>query len=686
MKLINIRKVYHNKKDDVEALKGITLDLDHNGIIMLLGPSGCGKTTLLEIISGRESYEGELLDVPHFDYLTQDFHLFEEMSVWENLFLVSQDKEMIHHYLKEFQLEEHKNKKVKKLSNGQKKRVQFIRALLHQPGLLLCDEPTAALDHENVMLLMEELKKISENVQILFVTHDIALAEKYADRIIRMEQGVVISDEMIHEREKSKQGKEIHHKSEKETLWLSLHNLHSRMADTLGTIILFTLCIFSVFVMCNFYLNVKSQDDYMSVFKNAENLIVSVPDKWEKISYNFLYGYTGRYPIIEKDQFYLYEDIQKVIEENLEIMAVESYYSYEYQVDSRLDDLMWETDSKVFEKLMIINEANPEYTLVFGNTPRENPYIITDEEQLWDFDEIEKMLSYKIQVFDLVNDHEELPLMYGSYPKEGNEVLLSRNVADMLMEMEGYKSYEEMIGQVMKLGLHGRKNAYYFRPETIGYDALPFADLLEVKISGISSVENDYMNMVFFNNGYGNNPVLRHFVVDDSELYFYYVRFLLEPGSDYEAVAEKIDRSLHKDSASITVFQGKGLGNDVVFYRSPSSFMIYGAVILILLLGILFVFYLFKRKRMRKESEIMRTYGYSSVSESLMRNGCLLAVSFLLVVMLGNQACEKINAIAEENFYQPFLTMDIGMLLMALMSIAFITIILELILTRKHKI
>ena len=76
MKLINIRKVYHNKKDDVEALKGITLDLDHNGIIMLLGPSGCGKTTLLEIISGRESYEGELLDVPHFDYLTQDFHLF----------------------------------------------------------------------------------------------------------------------------------------------------------------------------------------------------------------------------------------------------------------------------------------------------------------------------------------------------------------------------------------------------------------------------------------------------------------------------------------------------------------------------------------------------------------------------------------------------------------------------------
>ena len=681
MKLINIRKVYHNKKDNVEALKGITLDLNHNGIIMLLGPSGCGKTTLLEIISGRESYEGELLDVPHFDYLTQDFHLFEEMSVWENLFLVSQDKEMIHHYLKEFQLEEHKNKKVKKLSNGQKKRVQFIRALLHQPGLLLCDEPTAALDHENVILLMEELKKISEDVQILFVTHDIALAEKYADRIIRMEQGVVISDEMIHEHEKSKQGKEIHHKSEKETLWLSLHNLHSRIADTLGTIILFTLCIFSVFVMCNFYLNVKSQSDYLTVFKNAENLIVSVPDKWEKISYNFLYGYTGRYPITEKDQFYLYEDIQEVIEENPEIMAVESYYSYEYEIDPRLAYILWETDSNIFEKLVFPNEGHKPF--IMGNIPSETPYIITDEEQLWDFDEYLNFSSYEIQVFDLVNDHEELPLMYGSYPKEENEVLLSRNVADMLIEMEGYKSYEEMIGQVMKLGLHGRKNAYYLWPETIGYDALPFADLLEVKISGISSVENDYMNMVFFHNGYGNNPVLRHFVVDDSELYFYYVRFLLEPGSDYEAVAEKINKSLYKDSASITVFQGKGLGNDVVFYRSPSSFMIYGAVILILLLGILFVFYLFKRKRMKKEGEIMRTYGYSSVSESLMRNGCLLMISFLLVVMLGNQVCEKINAIAEENFYQPFLTMDIGMLLMALVSVGVIVGILECLMFKR---
>ena len=678
MKLINIRKVYHNKKDNVEALKGITLDLDHNGIIMLLGPSGCGKTTLLEIISGRESYEGELLDVPHFDYLTQDFHLFEEMSVWENLFLVSQDKEMIHHYLKEFQLEEHKNKKVKKLSNGQKKRVQFIRALLHQPGLLLCDEPTAALDHENVILLMEELKKISEDVQILFVTHDIALAEKYADRIIRMEQGVVISDEMIHEHEKSKQGKEIHHKSEKETLWLSLHNLHSRIADTLGTIILFTLCIFSVFVMCNFYLNVKSQDDYMSVFKNAENLIVSVPDKTVRNTGETYSGYTRKYLLNEKDQFYLYEDIQKVIEKNPEIMAVESYYSYKYEIDSGLEYILWETDSKIFEKLINENEEYPEYTRVFGNHPYETPYIITDEEQLWDFDEYLNFSSYEIQVFDLVNDHEELPLMYGSYPEEENEVLLSRNVADMLMEMEEYKSYEEMIGQVMKLGLQGVKNIYWRSPEIIGYqpNEIPLADLLEVKISGISSVENDYMNMVFFNNGYGNNPVLRHFVVDDSELYFYYVRFLLEPGSDYEAVAEKINKSLYKDSASITVFQGKGLGNDVVFYRSPSSFMIYGAVILILLLGILIVFYLFKRKRMRKESEIMRTYGYSSVSESLMRNGYLLMISFLLVVMLGNQVCEKINAIAEENFYQPFLTMDLVMLLMALVSIAFITIIL----------
>ena len=155
MKLIHINKTYYNKNNKVHALKDINLDLSQNGITMILGPSGCGKTTLLNIMANRETYEGTIESTSNFDYLTQDFNLFDEMSVLDNLLLVSHDKELILQYLNEFSLSLEKDRKVKKLSNGEKKRVQFIRALLHKPGLILCDEPTAALDHENIVLLME---------------------------------------------------------------------------------------------------------------------------------------------------------------------------------------------------------------------------------------------------------------------------------------------------------------------------------------------------------------------------------------------------------------------------------------------------------------------------------------------------------------------------------------------------
>ena len=216
MKLTDIRKTYHNRNNDVQALKGITLDLSSNGITVILGPSGCGKTTLMNIIAGRSDYEGTIENVPEFDYLTQEFNLFEDMTVLDNLLLVSDDRDDIDHYLNEFSLEEQKNRKVKKLSNGQKKRVQFIRALLHQPGLLLCDEPTAALDHDNTELLMEELKKLSDHIQIILVTHDILLSKQYADRIITMEQGIVVKDEIINEKPKSHAGNRMEKRSLKD--------------------------------------------------------------------------------------------------------------------------------------------------------------------------------------------------------------------------------------------------------------------------------------------------------------------------------------------------------------------------------------------------------------------------------------------------------------------------------------
>lgn len=341
MKLNNVCKTYHNRNNTVDALKGISLDISDNGITVILGPSGCGKTTLMNIIAGRLSYDGSITDVPNFDYLTQDFNLFENMSVLDNLTFVSKNMKRINSLLDEFEMSEFRNRKVKKLSNGQKKRVQFIRALLHKPGLLLCDEPTAALDHDNTVTLMKELKKLSSSIQIILVTHDIALAEEYADRIITMDQGTVVKDEIIHECSKATAGNRIKHHALKSTFTFSMKRLSSQIPDSLSSVLLSVLCILTCFGVVNLRNNVASQSDYANTFKNAENMIVSVPHETKKEGMNSSFtGYYRLYTGLTVDDYFKYTDVKKVIEEHPEIIGVESFNSGQYAIDNDLNYIM----------------------------------------------------------------------------------------------------------------------------------------------------------------------------------------------------------------------------------------------------------------------------------------------------------------------------------------------------------
>lgn len=121
MRLIHIYKTYHNKNNDVLALKDINLSLNNHGMTFIVGSSGCGKTTLLNIISGNDlQFEGALEKEGLVECIEQDIMLLENMSILDNLKLVSNDKELIQHYLKQFQLPD-QHRKVKKLSVGEKK-------------------------------------------------------------------------------------------------------------------------------------------------------------------------------------------------------------------------------------------------------------------------------------------------------------------------------------------------------------------------------------------------------------------------------------------------------------------------------------------------------------------------------------------------------------------------------------
>lgn len=695
MKLDNIRKTYHNKNNTVEALKGISLDLSDNGITVILGPSGCGKTTLMNIIAGRLSYEGTISDIPNFDYLTQDFNLFENMSVLDNLTFVSKNMKRINSLLDEFEMSEFKNRKVKKLSNGQKKRVQFIRALLHKPGLLLCDEPTAALDHDNTVTLMKELKKLSSSIQIILVTHDIALAEEYADRIITMDQGTVVKDEVIHECSKATSGKSIKHHALKSTFTFSLKRLSSQIADSLSSVLLSVLCILTCFGVVNLRNNVSSQSDYASTFKNAENMIVSVPHETVKEGMNSSFtGYYRLYTGLTVDDYFKYTDVKKVVEEHPEIIGVESYNSAQYEYDNDLKYIMSQGDDQkalyCLTTLTIdsnISYTNPDY-------PLEIPFILKNDyspslsfqkQSNYYFDYYP---PYRIQAFDLTNNYQDLPLLCGTLPTN-DDVILSKNAADMYMEINGFSSYEEIIGKQIKIGVSSLFNEVklnefntnqdpnisqtYDRSEPEGY----YFDTININIAAVSSVENDFCSMIFFNCGFGNNPIYKHYVKDLDYVSFQYVRFLTEPGTDYEALAEEINKEFNKPNVTIMQYKGQGLGKERKFYQSPAGFMIYGVVILVLLILLVLVRFFFKRKQLKKESQLLSTYGYSPVMESILRNGVLLLLSMIITVLICSPLSTYINNFAKEHYYQPFLTTDIVLLLLVTVIYGIIIVITD---------
>ncbi len=216
--LKNICKIYHSKSNDVFALNNINLELPNKGVVFIVGKSGCGKTTLLNILGTLDKYDsGEMFindcslnvfktkdyDSYRNDYVGfvfQEINLLEEYNVIDNILIslklqnTAINVEYVKEVLEKVDLKGFEKRKIKELSGGQKQRVAIARALIKKPRLLLCDEPTGALDSENSRIVFDLLKSISNETLVVIVSHDKESAEKYGDRIITLEDGKIVSD------------------------------------------------------------------------------------------------------------------------------------------------------------------------------------------------------------------------------------------------------------------------------------------------------------------------------------------------------------------------------------------------------------------------------------------------------------------------------------------------------------
>lgn len=212
-------KIYKPKKGvPVTALNKISLKFPEKGMVFLLGKSGSGKSTLLNLLGGLDKYDdGEIIikgvsskdfKQEYFDsyrntyvgFIFQEYNILEEFTVGANIALALQlqgkkpTDEEINNILKQVDLEGYGNRKPNELSGGQKQRVAIARALVKNPEIIMADEPTGALDSNTGRQVFDTLKKLSKDKLVIIVSHDREFSELYADRIIELSDGNIISD------------------------------------------------------------------------------------------------------------------------------------------------------------------------------------------------------------------------------------------------------------------------------------------------------------------------------------------------------------------------------------------------------------------------------------------------------------------------------------------------------------
>ncbi|HTD99822.1 MAG TPA: ABC transporter ATP-binding protein [Mucilaginibacter sp.] len=212
IKISNIEKCYHTDELDIVALNKMSIEVNEGEFVAIMGPSGCGKSTLLNILgflddpdSGSYVFNG--VEVTHFNerkradlrkqnvgFLFQNFNLIDDLTVFENVELpmiytglpISVRAKRTEEILDKMHIDQRRRTYPQQLSGGQQQRVALARAVVNRPKLILADEPTANLDHDNgkeVMDLLNELNK--DGATIIMVTHSENDA-KYSHRVIRL--------------------------------------------------------------------------------------------------------------------------------------------------------------------------------------------------------------------------------------------------------------------------------------------------------------------------------------------------------------------------------------------------------------------------------------------------------------------------------------------------------------------
>jgi len=491
LRLINVCKSYKCGKNREVILDNINLDFKKHELVFILGKSGSGKSTLLNIIGGILDVDsGKVMlddrDITKFNnnmlcsyrnnmigYIFQNYHLVEYMSVIDNIKLgqtIYDTDNQLEDVLRKLGIYSKRRMIVNKLSGGEKQRVAIARAIINNPDIILCDEPTGALDNTNSIKIMNILKKISKDKLVIVVSHDNILASEYADRIVNIDDGkmdyIPCEDDEIKFREIKKKKISLLSimKLARKNLTLKWgRTLFTSLAISLGFVcMLLVLCLSKSFnedidkleeevvsafpisiyngefeILDNIDNNVssdneiiiKKKDDYIHENKINQNFLNYI-DKIDEISY-VSYNYDISMPVVS--------DRYKKISNNYMKMLPSSSF-----IDDNYDILYGENINSMYEILLKIdsnNNVDEELLNVFN----------IDEKVLY-----EDLVGRKLRV--ILND------IY--YIKNGDYYLINNN------DEENYCNSDielEIVGIVREKEVVDDKNYFYFDSGLVNY-------------------------------------------------------------------------------------------------------------------------------------------------------------------------------------------------------------------------
>lgn len=614
MKITRLQKNYHNQNDTACVFQDLSFEITQCGLYLLMQESGGGKTTLFHILAGEDhDYQGEVQLDGKLVMIDQEVRLMESMSVWQNLTMVCDDHSQITSLLEMMQMQEHHNKQVKHLSLGQKKRVQIIRGFLMQPSIYLCDEPTASLDEENAHIIMDFLKKRSEQACVIVATHDESLCKPYADCVMRLYQDHIDMKEL----NKDKRNEipvidKIPQQKRKQQIRFAWQRQLSRKKETVFTLLLLCFLFFTAYIGIVGTNVFHKAAQYENIWENGENHLRSQPkaDPSEVNSELNLVTYD-----FDLYDFYTYEDAKRLYEADSDIIG---YY------------LGWDVD--VYDNLDIPEESSfyKQFHYKYDQDGLGGPEF-SGYDFIGLYPQYELSKEKRIFIYEMF-DQKKLPLLYGNYMNDENDVIISYNLAEALCKLYECDTIEKLIGR--DLTLYTQYNSDYNTDDYVEKVAF------HTNISGITSYQNLSQYQVFTQDQAYTNAMRKSYQYQREDMQYHHLDLIIDPSvEDFEMTRTNANKVLNKEKNDFVFFQDSITWNEGF---QPGKFtehsiQLYQNIALALCVFLL-LFYLFEklffRKREKKEALIMKRIGYHYAFVEHMQAWMMLCFTLPSVLVL----------------------------------------------------